>query len=461
MSELSDALKPLPNKELQIKRVINRRVFPCPSCGKNVIGCYAKRPVKKPLEHADIVVPCPDCGTFTILTNLKKGEPVMTVKETGASYDRFSRVTAAMKEAGKWKAETKGAKMDPEWYIGAADSRSRLARELQIADPNNEMLPRLFKLAIDCECGAIEGGRLERIEGLARLMNDCDDLSQYDLLMARANAFEMISSHRDLLAPALFIKLEIEDVLVSSAFNSIDMDDDPEFTDMEFDEYIRDFDALSKEEKSVYPYAAADGYIYSINTALRLGRKGNEFSKKLITAIRKARKNGAPEERRYMLSLLQAYSRVMTKKNGMAEKMLEDAKLWSDPLYGAIADYILADHIVSEHTDLFGSVDPEEMTYEERSEAVSRINDALEVMETIDDVSGFAWRIADSYAIRGILTGSKDDLNLAADYLYFFSFIGKMEPETAHHIAFRITTNTRIGSPVQKKVLSMMGYPVF
>lgn len=461
MSELSDALKPLPNKGLQIKRVINRRVFPCPSCGKNVIGCYAKRPVKKPLEHADIVVPCPDCGTFTILPNLKNGKSVITVKETGASYDPFSRVTAAMNEAEKWKAETKGAKMDPEWYIGAADSRSRLAHELQIADPNNEMLPHLFKMAIDCECGAIKGGHLERLESLARLMNDCDDLSQYDLLMARMNAFEIISSHKDLLSPALFIKLEIENVLVSSAFCSIDMDDDPEFINMEFDEYIRDFDALSKEEKSVYPYAAADGYLYSINTALRFGRKGNEFSKKLITAIRKARKNGAPEERRYMLSLLQAYSRVMTRKNGMAEKMLKDAKLWSDPLYGAIADCILVDYMVSEHTDFMGVVELGEMTYEERSEAVSRINNALGVMETIDDVSGFAWRIADSYAIRGILTGSKDDLNLAADYLYFFSLIGRMEPETAHHVAYRITANTRLGSPVQKKVMSMMGYPVF
>ncbi len=34
MSALNDTIKPLSNKELQIKRIMRRRVFPCPSCGR-------------------------------------------------------------------------------------------------------------------------------------------------------------------------------------------------------------------------------------------------------------------------------------------------------------------------------------------------------------------------------------------------------------------------------------------
>lgn len=98
MSVLNDAIKPLSNKELQIKRIMRRRVFPCPSCGRNVEGCYAKRPVKKPLEFAEVVVPCPDCGTFTVSMDVNKGKEISTVKKTGAAYDRFSRVKAAEKD---------------------------------------------------------------------------------------------------------------------------------------------------------------------------------------------------------------------------------------------------------------------------------------------------------------------------------------------------------------------------
>lgn len=461
MSKLNEAIKPLPNKDLQVRRIMRRRVFPCPSCGENVSGCYAKRPVKKSLEFADVVIPCPDCGTFIIESDSKK-EDYQTVKETGAHYNRFSRIEAAHEETEKSKCDNKGDSAgDPDQYALDAENISHEARELQIADPDNEMLPYLFAVAIRCECKAIEGGREDRIEKLALLMNDCDCISKYELLEARSDAFELISEHSEKLAPSLYIKLDIEDAILSFAFNQSDEDFEPGTIIEEMHDLISEFDALTKEERARCPYTAFDAYNTLIKFAIHMDLPYKTEYKKLITAMRKAKKAGAPDDRARMISVLGAYSVSITEKNGLADKMMEDAKLWNDPLYLALANYILACNILSEYTGPLGGIDTELMPKDELQEAVSRINDSLRILEGEDDVTGIALNIADCYAIRGILLNSKSDLELAVNYLVFFATINQLDAQDFQNVAGRIVSNSRLGSPIQKKLLSMLGYPVW
>ena len=89
---------------------------------------------------------------------------------------------------------------------------------------------------------------------------------------------------------------------------------------------------MSKSEKAESPYAAVDALTYIVSQHNRMGRGGNAASKRVVTAMRKARKAGAPEDAKHMNTVLNAYSRTVTPKNGLKEKMLADAALWSSPL---------------------------------------------------------------------------------------------------------------------------------
>ena len=100
------------------------------------------------------------------------------------------------------------------------------------------------------------------------------------------------------------------------------------------------------------------------------------------------------------------------------------------------------------------------MTPEERSEVLDRLDSAIEVLDAQDDVGRFAWRIVDSYAVRGILTGRKEDLNLAVDYMAFFAVIGRMDQDMMMHMAAQITPHVGLGSPIMKRLLAMVGFPV-
>lgn len=70
-------------------------------------------------------------------------------------------------------------------------------------------------MAVRCNAGAVVKGRTDRMNELARVMTLSDSISKYELLAERHNAFPVIEEHEDLLPPAVFIKLSIEDVLVS------------------------------------------------------------------------------------------------------------------------------------------------------------------------------------------------------------------------------------------------------
>lgn len=460
MSRLSDVIKPLPNKDLQIRRIMRRRVYPCPSCGENVNGCYAKRPVKKPLEYADVVIPCPDCGTFIIEFDTKR-KNYQTVKETGVRYNRFSRLEAAHEALEKIIVVGDGdSAEDPDYCALVAENSSREAREFKIADPGNQVLPYSFIMAIRYECKAIRGGREDRIEKLAHLMNDCDGISKYELLEARRDAFQLISEHRDKLAPALYVKLAIENAIVSFAFNQSDMDVEQDMIIDEMHDLISEFDALTKEERACCPYAAVDAYNALIRFSAYSDMSHKAEYKKLISAMRKAKKAGAPDDRARMISVLGAYSASITEKNDLADKMMEDAKLWKDPLYVALSDYILAMRIITKYTGPLGGIDTEQMPREMLEEVLSRINESLGIMEAEDDITGIATHIADCYAVRGILLNRKNDLDLAVNYLLFFATIHQLDANDFHNVAGRIISNSRLGSPIQKKLLSMMGYPL-
>ena len=109
-------------------RLNRRRVFPCPACGDNDEGCHGVRMKGKKFGTEDVVIPCPRCGTFHIANRAKGGDYVQYVRETGESYDMFSRVNAALDRI--CESEKKPSRARAELYMDNA-------RELRIADPVN------------------------------------------------------------------------------------------------------------------------------------------------------------------------------------------------------------------------------------------------------------------------------------------------------------------------------------
>lgn len=97
---------------------------------------------------------------------------------------------------------------------------------------------------------------------------------------------------------------------------------------------------------------------------------------------------------------------------------------------------------------------------EARSEVLSRLDSAIEVLDAQYDVGRFAWRIVDSYAMRGIVADRKEDLNLAVDYISFFAAIGKLDQDMMMRMAAMITSHVGVGSSIMKRLLTTAGFPV-
>ena len=204
-------------------------------------------------------------------------------------------------------------------------------------------------------------------------------------------------------------------------------------------ELISRFDSLSPEEKAVCPYVATDALIYIQSLADISGRQMVGVSKKLITAMRKAKKAGAPDDRWRMERLVDAYAVAIPSDSALAEKMLKDAKLWDDPLFGALADFTIVNSIIESYGLESGAIFLELMSDEVVFEIVSRCSSALEVMESRDDVRDFSWRMVYLYAVRGIVSRNKDDMKLATDYLRFFLTLGQIDGPLAVNLAILIS----------------------
>ena len=109
----------------------------------------------------------------------------------------------------------------------------------------------------------------------------------------------------------------------------MDRNEDSQGCIEELEDLVREFDALPRSEKAESFYAVVDALSYIVSQHNRVGRSGNAASKRVVTAVRKA---GAPDDAKHMNTVLNAYSRTVTPKNGLKEKMLADAALWSSPL---------------------------------------------------------------------------------------------------------------------------------
>ena len=222
-------------------------------------------------------------------------------------------------------------------------------------------------------------------------------------------------------------------------------------------ELISRFDSLSPEEKAVCPYVAADALIYIQSLADISGRQMVGVSKKLITAMRKAKKACAPDDRWRMERLVDAYAVAIPSDSALAEKMLKDAKLWDDPLFGALADFTIVNSIIESYGLESGAIFLELMSDEAVSEVVSRCSSALEVMESRDDVRDFSWRMVYLYAVRGIVSRNKDDVKLATDYLRFFLTLGQIDGPLAVNLAILISSTKDNGLSTMENARRVLG----
>ena len=461
MDPVFEIIKELPNKDFQVRRIEERRTYHCPSCGENVSGCYGIRTSpRKPVEQLGTVIPCPECGTFTIDVSVKNGEEVVKVKETGAEYDFFARARAADEHMRELIEATEDRNRDDLALISQlAEAAARFAGELAIADPHHSELWQPYSLAVDSYCTLIESGRTEYVEPLARLTLECNSIAKYDLMAQMRRAYRLIRNNKDKVPPALYSGLMIENALLSSAFDRMFLEDPDRFLEDSIRYEIEDFESLSPYDRAEFPYAASNGWHYIQNRRRKNGAKNESAAaRKVIAAIRDARKNGAPEDREQLQRMAVCYRSIASDKKKTYRDMISDAKYWSDPLYLAIADYTFAEHVYSsmgEDLDL----DPGSIPPEARSEAVKRLDEAIAILETMDDLRGFTYILTNSYLYRGILAGDPADKKLACNYAMFFAMTGQGSSQDVFDTLMAASATEELGSPVQKWVMAKMGMP--
>lgn len=460
MDPVFEIIKELPNKDLQVKRIAERKTYHCPSCGENVTGCYGVRTSpRKPVSQLGICIPCPSCGTFTIDVSVKNGKEAMKVKETGADYDLFARAREADTRMRELMKAADG-KDDPALTLQLAEAAARFADELKIADPRNSDLWQPYRLAVDSYCKLIESGRTEYVEPLARLTLRCNSIAKYDLMATMNRAYILIHQNERKVPRALFRGLMIERALLRSSFDRMFLDDPDEFLEDSIRTEIEVFESLSAQDRAEFPYAASNGWNYILNSRRRRGAKNESTAaRKVIAAIRDARKEGAPEDREQLMRMAICYRAIVSGKEKTYKDMISDAECWSDPLYLAIADYTFAEHIYcSMEEDL--NFDPESVPPKALSEAVKRLNEAIGILETVDDLNGFTFILSNSYLYRGILTGDSADKKLACHYAMFFNMIGQGSRQDVLDTLMIASTTEELGSPLQIWAMRNLGMPV-
>lgn len=430
MDPLGFIFDQLPNSDLQARRAGRRRVFPCPSCGENVFGCYNVRTsTKKPLDQLGIRIPCPVCGDFTVEVAVRKGKETWKVMETGAKYDMFSRA----RESGKLLCELADSldNSKAEDCLTMVEAASKDAEELRLADPANKDLHYPYMMAVNSYNRLIMMGRTDLVEDLARFTLRCNDISQYDLMDQLRTSYRLIDEHRDMLPRALYIKTMIERVLVDEAFDfavQTMAGEVPEDSMIErIEALVKEFDSLPPKEKAACPYAAADGREYIMYECSRYGGRGvAPAAKKVIAAIRKARKNGAPEDRLQLMRMVRCYRQMAPYGKKKYEEMLADAELWSDPLFLAMADFTFAERIRDIILGDF-NVDASRVSPEVREDALMKIDEAIRILETRDDVDDIASFVAESYNVRGLLKNDAEDYKLSCLYGAYFTKLGLID----------------------------------
>ncbi len=464
MDSIDDIIKHLPDLDLQIRRYGKRRVFPCPSCGENVRGCHAvKLSPKRPLENLGLRIPCPKCGDFTVSLHGKGGDGPVTVVETGAVYDSNSRVAASAKRYRDISDEKD--KDSPEHLLRLAKAAAEYAGEIKLASPSdigNLWIPYL--VAVSTYCNLVSTGHTEHVEALARLTLECNNIAKYELMEQMVAAYDLMEEHQDKLPRALFLKMMIERALVDSAFASGEstiFDDEP-YTDTDcYDQiayYAEAFESLPAEERAVCPYAAADGWSYVLKDRERCGKGIKTVAKKVISSIRKALKDGAPEDRDHIITMISCHAKLFNDTEKPYRDMIADAKHWSDPLFLAMADFLFAEHLYCTAAMEF-DYDVRRMPGKALTEAVERLTEAIGIMEKEDDVTGFAYMLADAYRYRGSFTGKSSEKKLSCYYIMYFAMIGQATNNDVLSTLMAVSVTEKFGSPLQKWAMARLGLP--
>lgn len=464
MESIDDVIEHLPDPDLQLRRYGRRKAFPCPSCGENVPRCYAvKLSSKKPFDNLGLRIPCPKCGDFTVSLRGKGGDGPITVVETGAEYDSYARVTASGERYRKIADEDD--QDSPEHLLRLAMAAAEYAGEIKLASPSDvENLWIPYLIAVSSYCELVSTGHTEHVEALARLTLECNNIAKYELMGQLIMAYDLMEKHQDKLPRVLFLKMMIERALVDSAFangESTIFDDEPETDTGYYDQiayYAEAFESLPAEERAVCPYAAADGWSYVLKDRERCGKGIKTVAKKTISSIRKALKDGAPEDRDHLMTMASCHAKLFNDTEKPYRDMIADAKHWSDPLFLAMADFLLAEHLYCTAAMEF-DYDVRRMSDKARAEAVERLTEAIDIMEKMDDVTGFAHMLADAYRYRGSFTGNSSEKKLSCYYIMYFAMIGQATNGDVLSTLMAISVTEKFGSPLQKWTMAKMGMP--
>ena len=405
----------------------------------------------------DIVIPCPKCGTFHITNRAKGGDYVQNVRETGKSYDMFSRVNATLDRIRE--SESQPSRKRAELY-------TYNAREIRIADPINEILYIPYMAAVRDMCDVVKNGDIGGLDYLCRITLECNDISKYDLMETLRYAYGIITERRDDVEPALFLKIKVEEALVDSAFEGFDIDEEDHLQDHYLEtlaDYAEEFDGLSPEQKAILPFVFADAWNYSMTVNMRIGREkeSKECAKKVISAIRKAVKSGAVIDRGHVKMFLGAYRLRMTVRNSVYKDPIKDVDLIDDPYYSVQARYLYMEGIVSKASDdVMAGFMPGSLDIGMRGEAMTMAQWLIDTVETWDDIKDVITSLCEVYMVRGAIRKDNDDMVTALNYAILYYSLGYMDGDELNVVMSEVLLKQPLGSPVSMRIFRILGYPV-
>lgn len=283
-------------------------------------------------------------------------------------------------------------------------------------------------------CEVVKNGDIGDLDYLCRITLECNDISKYDFMKTLRHAYEIITERRDDVEPALFLKIKVEEALVDSAFEGFDIDDEedslPEFYLESMTDYAEEFDGLSPEQKSVFPFVSADAWNYAMMVNMRIGREkeSKECAKKVISAIRKAVKSGAVIDRNQVGMLLGAHRHRMTVRNSVYKDSVKDLDLIDDPYYSVQARYLYMDGIISKASeDIMAGFMPESLDIEMRGEALTTAQWIIDTVEAWDDIKDVITSLCEAYMVRGAIRKDNDDMVTAPNYAILYYSLGHMD----------------------------------
>lgn len=401
----------------------------------------------------DLVIECDQCGE----TELKRKRIGRDFKMTMEGSNSFYDVKRFAKELEKLLKDT-----DRKDIRLFSQRSADLAKEIELISCDSEDASLVYLEEMSVLLQHLRSGGMDDLEFVCERTFSCNSIAKYDLMEVMKEIYEIAEKNEDALPNDLYLAVMLEKEILDHAFYSIYGDIDDIEYHIEDVTFIADtFEGLPMEERVNHPFVAVDCYAYIFNLLRRDGaseRKLNSAAKSLIGSIKRARKAGAPIDKRVMNVHMNSYIFLMDSQKSAPKNMLKDSDIWNnEPRFKGPASVIYADHLFRKafDDDLMSPISV--MDRKTMDEILRYASEGIEMLETLDDVEGIAIWIPLAYFLKGYILSDRSLIKLALDYAEFFLEVGLLYHDEITYVVQLIATNTEIGSRLKKNAFELLG----